>query len=56
MMLSKAQKYNYKRIAKDLHYDNEYLERIDGCETEEECMRILEYARIKSIGDELRDT
>ena len=53
--MSKARKQYYKGLMASLGYSQEYIKRIDHCKSENECLRILEFARIHSIYEDMKN-
>ena len=43
--MTKKEKKNFIKIAKDLCYSDDVLKRLEAAKTEEECLRILHDAR-----------
>ena len=46
----------YKNLMLELHYEEAFIKRLKTCKTEDDCVKLLEHARISSINKELDDT
>ncbi len=52
--LPTKRKNYFRTLMRDLGYDDEFVIRVDNCNSEHECEKLLEYARISSIVAELK--